>query len=379
MTGNRVQEVGVRVTWDQVFAWRLRQQFVAPRGEGDAVTVAERLCGVQAQVSSAAETAVALRHSSAGPGAVAAALADGRLIKTWAMRGTLHALTPEFAAAALSLLAAARTWEKPSWQKNFGASPAEVAALGEAIGEVLDGRVLTRAELVEALLREPRFHRMGEELRSGWGALLKPLAWQGILCHGPVRGANITFAAPARLLPGWPGLADPETAGPRVVSAYLRAFGPATPEAFGAWLMRGAHRKSLLRQWFSDLGGDLIEVDVDGRAAYLHAADADALAATAPTGSVRLLGPFDQYILAPGTNDTALLPAAHRAKVSRTAGWISPLVLTGGRITGTWELADGVLTVAMFDGGAVDEDALRAEAAHVARATGRSVLEVVVQ
>ncbi len=115
----------MRVTWDRVLAWRLARQFVEPRGDGDAVGVAERLCGVQAQVSSAAETVVALRHSSAAPGAVAEALGAGRLMKTWAMRGTLHALTPDFAAATLSLLASARTWEKPAWEKNFGASPAE--------------------------------------------------------------------------------------------------------------------------------------------------------------------------------------------------------------------------------------------------------------
>ena len=56
-------------------------------------------------------------------GEVANALVHGRLIKTWAMRGTLHLLTPEDAGAVLSLLAFARSWELPSWQKYFGLTP----------------------------------------------------------------------------------------------------------------------------------------------------------------------------------------------------------------------------------------------------------------
>ncbi|MFE2998589.1 DNA glycosylase AlkZ-like family protein [Nocardia sp. NPDC059246] len=81
----------MRVSWDQVFSWRVQRQFVDPRTKSDAVAVVERLCGVQAQVTSAAETAVALRRSAGEPGVVVAALGEGALMKTWAMRGTLHA------------------------------------------------------------------------------------------------------------------------------------------------------------------------------------------------------------------------------------------------------------------------------------------------
>lgn len=361
----------MRVTWDQVFAWRLRRQFVRPRAAPDVVAVADRLGGIQAQVASAAETAAALRHSTAQPGGVARALESGTLIKTWAVRGTLHAITPGFARAVLPLLASARIWEKPSWQKNFGASPAQVAALAEAVGTVLDGAVLTRAELVEALLADSRFHALGEQLGSGWGAVLKPLAWQGVLCHGPARGANITFTSPAHAAREWGPLLAPEVAASQVITTYLGAYGPATQEAFNAWLMRGAFGKTVVRQWFADLGDALTEVDIEGRRAWLRTADADDLATTTPEPSVHLLGPFDQYILGPGTNDTAVLPAEHRTKVSRTAGWISPLVLTDGRITGTWEAADDLLTVTMFTGEPPATHMLGEETTAVARATGR--------
>jgi len=361
----------VRVTWEQVFAWRLRRQFVSGAGARSAVEVAERLVGVQAQVASSAELAMALRNAEPSTGAVAQALAAGTLVKTWAMRGTLHAMTPATAATVLPLIAAARTWEKPSWQKAFGASPADVAALAEAVGDVLADAALTRAELVDALLADARFHRLGTELSSGWGALLKPLAWQGVMCHGPSRGNKVTFSAPKDCVPGWRGLPEPDEAAPEAIAAYLGAFGPATPEGFDAWLSRNSLRKTLVRGWFKDMGDRLAEVDLDGGSAYVLAEHADELAAVEPSRTVRLVGQFDQYVLGPGTKETRMLPAHHRAKVSKAAGWISAVVLLGGRIVGVWEESDGSIAVTLFaDAERPDTEALEGEAAHLAKVRG---------
>ncbi|MFF2550249.1 winged helix DNA-binding domain-containing protein [Nocardia sp. NPDC058058] len=360
----------MRVSWDQVFTWRMGRQFIAARDGANAVAVVGRLAGVQAQVTSAAETAVAIRTTKGEPGAVVKALGDGKLVKTWAMRGTLHALTPDIAAGVLSLMGSARTWEKPSWTKVYGATPADVAALVDAVGEILDGAILSRDELVSAIVAEPRFHPLGEQLRSGWGSVLKPLAWQGALCHGPADGNSITFTSPAHLVPDWKGIPEPDAAAPEIIAAYLGAYGPAAPETFDAWLSRGNIKKPVLRRWFAELGDRITEVEVEGRKGYILTEHADALATTEPAHSVRLLGAFDQYVLGPGTADAALLSAEHRAKVSRTAGWISPLVLIDGAIAGTWEVTGTDLIVSMFDDAPAPLSELSAEAAHVARALG---------
>ncbi|WP_433590197.1 DNA glycosylase AlkZ-like family protein [Nocardia sp. CA-145437] len=366
----------VRVSWDQVFAWRVRRQFVDQRTPSNAVAVAEQLCGVQAQVTSAAETAVALRRSTGKPGAVVDALREGTLLKTWAMRGTLHAMTPEQGAAALSLMASARTWEKPAWTKASGATPEDVAALVKAVGGILDGQVLTRDELVSALIAEPRFQPLEQHLRSGWGSMLKPLAWQGALCYGPARGTSVTFTNPTHVVPEWAGIPEPDDAAPTIVRAYLGTHGPASPEIFNTWLTRGFLSKTTVRRWFSALGNELTEIDVEGRRGYFLTEHLDELAQTKPTSAVHLLGQFDQYVLGPGTGDTVLLPGDHRAKVSRTAGWISPLVLVGGRIAGTWEAEDGTLVVSMFDGAPVPTAEIAAQLPTVAKATGHQLTGV---
>ena len=364
----------MKVGWDQVHAWRLRRQLVDPRGNSDAVDVVTRLCGVQAQVASSAKLAVKLRQTKPVDGAVERALHDGVLLKVWAMRGTLHLLRTADAGAYLSVMASVRSWEKPSWQKASGVTPQEIDALADVVSELLDGTVLSRDELVTKIAAKQRFAAMEQHLRSGWGSLLKPLAWRGVLCHGPNQGTRVTFVRPTSL-PEWTGLPDPDEAAPRVIAAYLGAFGPATPEAFDAWLFRGGLKKATLRGWFASLGDRLTEVDVEGRAGFILTEHADELAETKPTASVRLLGPFDQYVLGPSTREPELLPPEYRDKVSKAAGWISPIVVVGGRITGVWELTDSQVTVSFFPGEATASTKdLEAEVAHVARAGGRSDL-----
>ena len=49
----------MKLTAASILAWRLRRQLLDPRAPVDAPAVVRRLCGVQAQVASAAALAVA--------------------------------------------------------------------------------------------------------------------------------------------------------------------------------------------------------------------------------------------------------------------------------------------------------------------------------
>jgi hypothetical protein len=362
----------VKLSLDQVLSWRMRRQFLDRPDGISAETIVERLCGVQAQVASAAELAVAVRHPRPAEGETAAALHRRTLLKVWAMRGTLHLLTAADAPAFLSLMAAARTWEKSSWQKTF-ATAAQMATITDAVREILPGRILTREQLTAEILDRTRDDSLTEPLGSGWGTVLKPLAWQGYLCNGPGDGNRVTFTSPQTWIDGWTGLPEPDAAAARVIPAYLGAFGPATMDSFDQWLIRGLSRKASLRAWFTGLtrSGVLTEVSVDGRAAYARTADLDDIAATEPVPQVRLLPAFDQFVLGPGTKDEHVVATHRRALVSKAAGWIAPVVVAGGRVAGTWEQTDSGLTVTLFpEAGAVSEKDLAAEADRVTAITG---------
>ena len=89
----------VEVSWAQALAWRMRRHELDPIGRLALPELVRRLSGIQAQVASSAELAVRVRSTAIEAGDVGRALAAGDLIKTWAMRGTLHLLTPEDAGA----------------------------------------------------------------------------------------------------------------------------------------------------------------------------------------------------------------------------------------------------------------------------------------
>jgi len=336
------------VTWRQALAWRMRRQFLDPLGRETVEDVVRRLCGIQAQVASSAELAIETRLRRPRPGAVGTAVADGRLIKTWAMRGSLHLITPEEGGAFLSVMASGRTWERPSWVRYFGVTPPLMEALRRTVRDALDGRVLTREELIGAVAAEPALGEVAAGLASGWGTLLKPLAWQGDLCFGPSRGNRVTFMRPEAASARWTGVPDPEEAAPIAILAYVGAYGPTTASSFGAWLAAGWSRKRQLVGWFDGLRDRMAEVDVEGERAYVLAEHLEELLATRPTRAIRLLGGFDQYVLGAGTADEHLVAAAHRSAVSRQAGWISPVVLVDGRVGGTWRLDGSGIAIDWF-------------------------------
>jgi len=83
-------------------------------------------------------------------------------------------------------------------------------------------------------------------------------------------------------------------------------------------------------------------------------------------------------VLGPGTEDTHIIPAGRRSAVSRTAGWIAPVVIVGGVVRGTWTLdADRVAIEWFKESGKPPASALGKEVDRLSRLGGRPLsLEV---
>jgi hypothetical protein len=204
--------------------------------------------------------------------------------------------------------------------------------------------------------------------------VFKPLAWQGDLCFGPGQGNRTTFMLPEAASARWAGLPDPEDAAPIAVAAFLGAHGPASLDAFGHWMAGGWFGKRRLRSMLEGLGDRLAEVDVEGERLYVVAEHLDELASTRPTNAVRLLGGFDQWVLGPGTADGHVIPPARRVAVSRQSGWISPVVVVGGVVSGTWEIDGDDLRVSWFaEAGRVPRSAIGEQAERVASLLDRDL------
>jgi hypothetical protein len=340
------------LTWRQVNGWRLEQHCLSPRLKRiDYVKAATSTCGVQAQVMSAAELAVGVRVDGLTAQDVQSALwQDRTLVKTWAMRGTLHLL----AATDLPLFVAARDARDRNWLKYFtyyGISEAQYKAFLVAVPQILGSEPMTREQLAKAVAKDIGAPELGEQLvASSWGSLWKPSAWRGDLCFGPNLGRNVTFVRPTAWCGGeWQPL-EPQEALKEIARHYLRAYGPANPQDFARWWSGTGVTPA--RKLFQSIEDELEPVDVEGWRAYALRSTLEPMQQIEPTQTIRLLPLFDAYVLGLAYSIGYLLPKAHKSRVFRIAGWITAVVLVDGRIEGVWDYKTGggqtVVTVTMF-------------------------------
>ena len=319
-----------------VLAWRLRRQHLAQRAPlKDAMRVIADIGGLHAQVLSSAELTLWARIDDIEPGWVEQALWQERsLLKTWAMRGTLHLLPTDEAPMWIGAQGALPPrWEKPSWPRGFGVTPEEVAGILAAVPKALAREPLTREQLAGAVARELGADHLTDRLREGFGALLKPSAFLGDLCFAPNEGRNVRFTRPDRWIDGWTPMA-PEQAADGVTRRYLAAYGPATREAYSRWLGAGspAHAGRLIAR----LGDEVTEVEVAAGTAWARAVDVEELETAGPPDGVRLLPAFDQHVVGTPRDADAVLAPEHRDRVYRPQGWLSPVLLVDGRFAGVW-------------------------------------------
>jgi hypothetical protein len=123
----------------------------------------------------------------------------------------------------------------------------------------------------------------------------------------------------------------------------LSVYGPAKAGDLGPWW--GATRQHAERM-IAALGSRATQVSVEGEPYWMLANQVASLAATPATRVVRLLPGFDQWVVCasrrvgPRSRAGPGLPAldpAHRTRIYRLQGWVSPVLVVDGRIEGVWK------------------------------------------
>ena len=331
-------ETPVALTWGGVTARRMaRHALTEPATDLDPAGVARVLCGAHAQVLSAAELSIGRRIAGATRAAVQRALWQERtLVKTFGPRGTIH------------LLPAA---DLPIWTGALSALPSSVPAYPEgvrftsgqadeviaAIGDALAGTELTVDELTEAIADRtgPWAVERTMEAFGGkwprWRQLTGTAAHRGMLCFGPDRGRKVTYSNPHRWLPGFRP-ADGDAALRTLVTRYLHAYGPATPQHFARWLGIPPRYAAGL---FGKLAGELERVELDGEPGWTCAGDTGT--PPRPHRGIRLLPYFDAYVVAGQPRDR-LYPDAAATRALTPAGQAGnyQVMLVNGVVGGVW-------------------------------------------
>lgn len=332
------------LTAGEVLARRTaRHHLVAPTGAGPAA-VARAVCGIHAQIMSAAELSLALRLAGATRSDVRRALwEDGTLVKTFGPRGTVHLLAAEDLPLWTAALSAV---PRPGDGVTEDAllSPARAKAVLDAIADALQGEPLTAEELGEAVVArtgpwaaDPVLPAFGGWWPR-WRQALGTAAHHGTVVFGPDRGRRTTYTRPGRAVPGT-AAADEEAALRFLVRSYLHAYGPASSDHLARWL--GAPPAWCARV-VNGMREELEPVTVEGAGPLWQLADERAApevrAADGALPGVRLLPYFDAYVV--GSHPRDLLfpgPATERA-LNRGQAGNYPVLLVDGVVAGVWHL-----------------------------------------
>ncbi|HEX5617047.1 MAG TPA: crosslink repair DNA glycosylase YcaQ family protein, partial [Solirubrobacteraceae bacterium] len=302
---------------------RLRAQRLTGRRDADPVAAVSHVFGIQAQDRRAALLAVRARTEGATAETVEAALragaeraargakrasrgakrasrgarADG-LVRTWAMRGTLHLLTADDLPAVLAIFGPIHLARGQRRLTQLGVAPAAAERSTELTAEILRAEgPLTRHELAA------RLHDRGVPVAAEGQApihVVARAAHAGVLIE-----VEENRYGPLDLGP----LPDREEALVNLARRYAAAHAPATIEDFAAW---SGLPKSDLR-WEEPETGDADE------------------------GGVRLLPAFDEWLLGWKSRDP-VLPRKHAKQVAPGGGIIRPVAIADGRVFATWRL-----------------------------------------
>ena len=150
-------------------------------------------------------------------------------MRTWAARGTLHLLPADDLPLWVAAMSTRNRETKGSWLKYHGVTAAQMQDIVKALPDVLGGTPMTRDELAAAIIGATGHEDLRGPLTQGFGAILKPLAFRGLLCSGPPRGRNVTFVAPR----DWLGTCEPPPADEAIDALALRLPGRLRPGRAG--------------------------------------------------------------------------------------------------------------------------------------------------
>jgi hypothetical protein len=172
-----------------------------------------------------------------------------------------------------------------------------------------------------------------QDMWPRWRQAVGLAAGRGALCFGSNKGRRVTYTNPRRWLPGFRPAPEDEAIG-TVITRYLYAYGPATPQQFAQWI--GAPPGWASEQ-FERHTQELTKINLDSTSALVAGRDTEMPAEEDVGGSVLLLPYFDAYVVGSHPRDR-LFPgkAATRALAPSGQAGNYPVLLIDGVVAGVW-------------------------------------------
>jgi hypothetical protein len=318
--------------------------------------VARAICGAQAQDEHAGRLAFRSRSARVRAADVdRARLEERAVLRTWAMRGTMHVLATEDWPWLVPLFEAPLAENSRRRLRQLGIdAAAQRRGLREIERALLRDGPLPRGELVERLARK------GVVLDPGTRFHLFRLATAlGVICEGPAVGAQTAVVLTREWLGERPAH-DRDAALAELARRYLRAFGPATEADFAGWSGLGLRD---VRSGLAAVAGETTEVRIGDERAWMPKRPRR----TPRRPIVRLLPAWDTYLM--GHRDRGFIAEPDRWRLIMPGGGVlRATIVCDGVAIGTWRLrrSGGAVQVALDPFADLDANTMRAIDAEIA-------------
>jgi hypothetical protein len=308
---------------------RLAAQRLAGGQFESPLDAASWLTAAQGQDFRGVQVSIALRTTARSVAAVRDAFDAGEIVRSWPMRGTLHAVAADDLGWMLDVAAGRVLTGTESRRRQLGLDELTLTrARGAALEALRGGRRLTREELFRCWQSE------GIDTSGQRGIhVILFLALHGVVCYGPIDGAQQQLV----LLDDWvkrPRRLSKDDALREWALRFFRSHGPATTADLARWT------KLPLGECRAGLGlarDELLGVDVDGVEHWMDPQTPDLLSQWRGRASgVFLLPGFDEYVLGYADRSVIIADAHGDRVVPGNNGMFQHTIVSRGQVIGTW-------------------------------------------
>ncbi|MGZ7162516.1 MAG: winged helix DNA-binding domain-containing protein [Halobacteriota archaeon] len=293
----------------------------------NAIDAVSHLGAVQAQDFPAAKWGLGLRIGNSTSKEIERAFNDGKILRIHVMRPTWHFVLPEDIRWMLELTAPRVKSLLKNYNRKLGLDDALLARSDAMIINALEGHnYLTRQEL-KAILADAGIETDVQRL----GHIITHAELDGLICSGPRRGKQFTYALLDERVEGW-NRPDREQSLAKLAFRYFTSHGPAQLKDFSWW--SGLTEKDA-RSALDKVKSGLNQAAVDKKT-YWFPPHAEAVIPDQPTAL--LLSLYDEYTIA-YRDRSAVSEARYIERMIAIGNALTAVIVLNGRVAGAWKKA----------------------------------------
>ncbi len=282
------------------------------------------LSAVQAQDYAMAKWAIGIRQPGSTNESIEQALDRGDIIRTHVLRPTWHFVSADDIRWMLELTAPTIKVAASFMNRQLELDEPTLKKSNKIIEKSLQGKQLTRSELMAILEKKGIFTN---NLRAAHFMLRAEL--DGIVCNGPMRGKQFTYALLDEKVPPVNNLKKEEALA-ALAKRYFTSHGPATLADFAWWSgLSITNARSGLEMVKPGLTQDKC-----GQTVYWFHNSGSMLKSYPKT--IHLLPSYDEFIISYKDRAASLEPAYLKNSISGN-GIFKPVILVNGKVEGIWK------------------------------------------